>query len=74
MRVLGLVIYKLDFPDSIRIIRFYYILVLELADPEVSLIKNISDINLKSQKKVWEIKKIINLRLMNNGERKYLVK
>ena len=48
LRVLELVIYKLDLPESIRIIRIYYILVLKLADLEVPLIKNIPDINFKS--------------------------
>ena len=52
MRVLGLVIYKLDLPDSIRIMRIYYILILELVDPEASLIENIPNINPKSQEKV----------------------
>ena len=37
--------YKLDLPDSIRITRIYYILVLKLADPEAPLIKNILNID-----------------------------
>ena len=48
LRVLELIIYKLNFPDSIKIIKIRHISVLELADPETPLIKNISDINLKS--------------------------
>ena len=48
IRVLELIIYKLDLPDSIRIMRIYYILILKLVDPEASLIKNIPDVNLKS--------------------------
>ena len=52
LKVLGLVIYKLNLPDSIRITRIYYILVLKLTDPEVPLIENILNINPKSQKKV----------------------
>ena len=48
IRVLGLVIYKLDLLNSMRIMRIYYILVLELVDLEVLLIENIPDINLKS--------------------------
>ena len=48
IRVLEPIIYKLDFPDSIRITKIRYILVLESADPETPLIKNISDINPKS--------------------------
>ena len=57
MKVLGLIIYKLDLPNSIRIIRICYILVLELVDLEVALIKNVLDIDPKSQEKVWEVKK-----------------
>ena len=66
--------YKLDLLDSIRITRIRYILVLELVDPEAPLIKDIPDIDPKSQEKVWEIKKIIGLKLINNNERKYFVK
>ena len=73
-QILGLVIYELDFPDSIRITRIYYILVLELVDLEIPLMEDIPDIDLKSQEKVWEIKKIIDLGLINNNKRKYLVK
>ena len=52
LRVLGPVIYKLDFPDSIKIMRIRYISVLELVDLEAPLIENIPDINPKSQEKV----------------------
>ena len=52
MKVLKLIIYKLDLPDSIRNTRIYYILVLKLIDPEAPLMKNIPDINPKSQEKV----------------------
>ena len=48
IRVLELVIYKLDLLDSMRITKIYYILVLELEDPEASLIKNILNIDPKS--------------------------
>ena len=48
VKVLGLVIYKLDLPGSMRITRIRHILILKLVDPGVSLIKNIPDINLKS--------------------------
>ena len=48
LKVLKPVIYKLDLPDSIRITRICYILVLKLVDPEVLLIENIPDINPKS--------------------------
>ena len=44
--------YKLDLPNSIKITRIRHVSVLKLADPEAPLIKNIPDINLKSQKKV----------------------
>ena len=50
-----------------KIIRIRHISVLKLVDPEAPLIKNILDINLKSQKKVWEIKKILNTGLINNN-------
>ena len=52
LKVLEPVTYKLNFPDSMRIIRIRYISVLELVDSEAPLIKNIPDINPKSQKKV----------------------
>ena len=51
-----------------RITKIHYILVLELVDPEAPLIKNILDINPKSQEKVWDIKKMINLGLMDNNK------
>ena len=57
-----------------RITKIYYILVLKLVDPEAPLMENIPDINLKSQKKVQEIKKILNSKLINNNKRKYFVK
>ena len=44
--------YKLDFPDSIKIIRIRYVSVLKSADPEAPLIEDMPDINPKSQKKV----------------------
>ena len=68
------VIYKLDLPDSMRVTKIQYILVLKLVDPETPLIKDISDIDPESQEKVWEIKKIINSKLMNNNKRKYFIK
>ena len=40
--------YKLDFPDSIKIMRIRHILVLKLVDLEAPLIKNVLDIDLKS--------------------------
>ena len=59
VKVLGLIMYKLDLLDSMRIIKIHYILVLKLVDPEVPPIKSILDINLKSQKRIWKIKKIL---------------
>ena len=67
LKVLGLVTYKLDLPDSMRIMRIRYISVLELADPEVPLIKDIPDIDPKSQEKVWEVKRILDIDLINNN-------
>ena len=66
-RVLGSVIYKLDFPDSIKITRIRHVLVLELVDLEAPLMKDIPDINPKSQKKIWEVKKILNINLINDN-------
>ena len=40
--------YKLDLPDSIKIIRIRHVLVLKLVDLEASLIKDIPDINPES--------------------------
>ena len=54
--------------------RIRYILVLDLIDLEVPLIKNIPDIDPKSQEKVWEVKKIINLKLINNDKQRYFIK
>ena len=48
LKVLKLIIYKLNLPDSIKITRIHYILVLKLVDPEAPLIKNILDISPKS--------------------------
>ena len=50
-----------------RITRIRYILVLKLVDLEVPLIKNILDINPKSQKKVWEVQKISDINLIDNN-------
>ena len=52
LKILELVTYKLDLSDSIRITRIQHILVLKSADPKVLLIKNILDIDPKSQEKV----------------------
>ena len=67
LKVLELVIYKLDLPDSMRITKIRYVLVLKLVDPEAPLIKNIPDIDPKSQEKVWKIKKILDIDLINNN-------
>ena len=68
IKVLGLVIYKLDLLDSIKIMRICYVLVLKLVNLEAPFMENILNINPKSQKKVWEIKEIINLRLIDNNK------
>ena len=67
LKVLELVTYKLNFPDSIKIMRIRHVSVLKLADLEASLIEDMPDINFKSQKKVWEIKKILDIGLINNN-------
>ena len=67
LKVLELVMYKLNLPDSIRIIRIWYILVLELVDSEASFMEKVLNINLKSQEKVWEIKKILDIGLIINN-------
>ena len=67
IKALGPVTYKLNLPNSIRITKIQHISVLKLVDPKTLLVKDIPDINSKSQKKVWEIKKILNINLMNNN-------
>ena len=67
LKVLGPVMYKLDLSDSIEIIRIRYVSVLELVNSEVSLMTDILDINPESQEKVWEIKKILDIDLINNS-------
>ena len=74
LKVLELITYKLDLPDSIRITRICYISVLKLADSETPFIKDIPNINSKSQKKIEEITRILNINLINNGQLKYLIK
>ena len=59
--------YKLNLSDSIKITKIRHILVLESADSEAPLIKDIPDIDSESQKKVWEVKKILNTNLINNS-------
>ena len=66
-RILGPVIYKLDIPDSMKITRIRYVLVLKLVDPEAPLIEDIPDINPKSQEKIWEVKEILDISLINNS-------
>ena len=44
-----------------------HVSVLKPVDPETPLIKDIPDINPKSQEKVWEIKKILNINLIDNS-------
>ena len=50
-----------------RITKIRHILILKLVDPEASLMKDIPDIDPKSQEKVWEVKKILNAGLINNS-------
>ena len=47
--------------------RIRYILVLKLVDSEVSLMEDVLDINPKSQEKVWKIKRILDIGLINNS-------
>ena len=67
LKILGLVIYKLDLPDSTRITRIYHILVLELVNLEAPFMEDIPDINPESQEKIWEIKKILDVGLIDNN-------
>ena len=53
LKVLEPVTYKLDFSESIQITQIRHILVLELADPKAPLMKDIPDIDPKSQEKLW---------------------
>ena len=48
LKVLELVTYKLDLPDSMKITRIRHVLVLKLVDLEASLIKDILDIDPES--------------------------
>ena len=50
-----------------RITQIRHVLVLESADPNTPLIRAVPDINLKSQEKIWEIKKILDTNLINNN-------
>ena len=52
LKILGLVTYKLNLLDSMKIIRIKHVLILKLADSEASLIKDMPDINPKSQEKI----------------------
>ena len=48
VKVLGLVTFQLDLPDSMRITKIRHNSVLKLADLEISLMEDILDINPKS--------------------------
>ena len=48
LRILGPVIYELNLPDSIKIIKIRHVSVLKLVDLEAPLIEDILDINPKS--------------------------
>ena len=61
------VIYKLNLSDSMKITRIRYVSILKLIDPEAPLIINIPNIDPESQEKVWEVKKILNTSLIDNG-------
>ena len=50
-----------------RITRIYYVSVLKLPDPEALLMEDIPDIDPKSQKKGWEVKKILDTDLINKS-------
>ena len=52
IKVLKLIIYKLNLPNSIKIIKIRHMSVLKLADSEAPLIENVPDINPKSQEKI----------------------
>ena len=67
LKILELVMYELDLPGSMKIIRIRHVSVLESADPEAPLIKDIPDIDPESQEKVWEIKKILDINLIKNS-------
>ena len=58
--------YKLDLPDSMKITKIRH-MVLKSADPGASLMEDMPDIDPKSQKKIWEIKKILDTDLINNN-------
>ena len=57
-----------------KITKVRYISVLKLADSEAPLMEDIPDIDPKSQKKVWEIKEILDTSLINNNQLKYFIK
>ena len=48
LKVLELITYKLDLPNSIKIMKIWYISVLELADSEAPFMEDIPDIDPKS--------------------------
>ena len=52
LKILEPITYKLNLLNSIRITKIRYILVLEIVDPEASLINNIPEIDPESQEKV----------------------
>ena len=57
-----------------KITKIKYILVLESADSEASLMEDIPNINFESQEKVQKIKKILDADLIDNSQLKYLIK
>ena len=50
-----------------KITKIRHILVLKLVDLEAPLMENILKIDPKSQEKVWKVKKVLNISLINNS-------
>ena len=59
--------YELDLLERIKILYIWYISVLETAHKNILLMTDTLDIDPESQEKVWEVKKILDLDLINNG-------
>ena len=71
---MGSLIYKLKLLEYIKILCVQYISVLEPADPDILVIEDTPDIDPKSQKKMWEVNKILDIGLIDNNQQKYLIK
>ena len=59
--------YKLKLLKYIKILRVRYIFILRSADPDILIIINTLNIDSESQEKIWKVKKILNLGLINNN-------